>query len=241
MERLGRVAIEALRYTRQTLLPEFGEGGQLKLFHSSVLVVGAGGLGSPILLYLASAGIGRIGIIDSDVVSESNLNRQVLYTESDLGKPKASTAGQRLRELNSAISIDIYDERLSDRNPNNVAMGYDLIIDACDNLSTRHLLDSTCQQLGIPYLYGAIEGFIGQAALFLSDTTIRYGDLFPGNDSAGDNRPIGVVGATAGMLGALMASQAIRYLLGVPCPLASKLWRIDLTTLCIDFIELHAS
>lgn len=230
--------VGAKRYTRQTMLAEIGKIGQQKLSNSSVLVVGAGGLGAPILLYLASAGIGRIGIVDYDSVSESNLNRQVLYTESDIGKRKAHTASSRIRELNSHISIDIYDVRLSETNIISIATGYDLVIDTCDNFSTRTLLDVTCLQLGIPYLYGAIEGFVGQTALFLPDSKVRYRDLFPSYGSDEDDTPIGVMGATAGTLGSLMASQAIRYLLGIVCPLSYRLWRIDLATLDIDQIVL---
>lgn len=232
------MAVEARRYTRQIILPEVGESGQQKLSNSSVLVVGAGGLGAPILLYLASAGIGRIGIVDCDSVSVSNLNRQVLYTESDVGKSKAHTASTRIQELNSTIIVDTYDIRLSEDNAISIATGYDLIVDACDNLSTRTLLDTVSLQLRIPYLYGAIEGFVGQMALFLPNSQVRYKDLFPGYDIKRDHIPIGVMGATAGALGGLMASQAIRYLLDIACPISSRLWRIDLATLGVDLIEL---
>ncbi len=186
MERLGRVALGGMRYTRQTMLSEVGEDGQRRLAQSAALVVGAGGLGAPILLYLASAGVGHIGIVDGDSVSESNLNRQVLYTETDLGKRKAPTARERLRQLNGTLRIDAYDLYLSQSNALAIATGYDLIIDACDNLPTRHLLDTASQQLGIPYLYGAVEGFVGQTALFAPGGKVRYRDLFPpGEDEQG--------------------------------------------------------
>lgn len=238
MERLGRVALDDMRYTRQTMLSEVGEDGQRRLSQSATLIVGAGGLGAPILLYLASAGVGHIGIVDGDSVSESNLNRQVLYTETDLGKRKAPAARERLRQLNGTLRIDAYDLYLSQSNALAIATGYDLIIDACDNLPTRHLLDTTSEQLGIPYLYGAVEGFVGQTALFAPGGKVRYRDLFPPGEDEQGGTPVGILGATAGTLGALMASQAIRYLLGLESSLTSRLWRLNLSSLVVDQIAL---
>lgn len=154
------------RYTRQTGLPEIGEAGQEKLRRARVLLVGVGGLGAPISLYLTGAGIGHLGIIDDDVVSVSNLHRQVLYTEEEVGQPKAECAARRLRALNSDVEVTPYACRLTEANAEEIIRQYDLVVDGCDNYATRYLIDDVTARLGIPYIYGAVRGYEGQASVF---------------------------------------------------------------------------
>ena len=147
------------RYARQIMLPEIGFPGQLALAQASVLIVGAGGLGSPISLYLCTAGIGRIGLIDGDTVSESNLQRQILYTENETGQNKVECAKQTLSSRNESCRIDIYPHYLTEENAREIIEPYDIIVDGCDNYATRYLIDDWCCQLQKPYVYGSIEGF----------------------------------------------------------------------------------
>ncbi|MDO4790495.1 MAG: HesA/MoeB/ThiF family protein, partial [Porphyromonas sp.] len=234
MERLGRMDVKPTselsfteRYQRQIMLPEVGIAGQQRLADRRVLVVGAGGLGAPILYYLVASGVGHVGIVDFDTVSPSNLQRQILYQEKDLGKPKAITAVERLRRLNSDCSLTAYNERFSIENAERIASGYDLIIDGCDNLATRYLMDQTAETLSIPYLYGAVSEFVGQTSLFHYKGCGGYRDLFADFDASTDGSAVGIIGATAGFTGALMASEAIKILLGLPSALAGKLFRIN--------------
>ena len=153
------------RYDRQILLPEIGAEGQRKLSQAKVLIVGAGGLGSPIALYLAGAGVGVIGLMDDDKVSVSNLHRQVLYDETQVDMPKAECAKQRLNALNSDIIINAYPHRLTKDNASTIISQYDIVVDATDNFATRFIISDVCQALGKPYVYGAICGLDGQGAV----------------------------------------------------------------------------
>ena len=146
------------RYSRQIMLEPIGEAGQKKLSQASVLLVGVGGLGSPIALYLTGAGVGRLGLIDGDVVSESNLQRQVLYTEEEIGRPKAECARRRLQALSSTIEIDVYPYFLTRDNALSIIQNYDIVVDGCDNFATRYLIDDCCRETGKPYVYGTIGG-----------------------------------------------------------------------------------
>ena len=149
-----------MRYDRQMILPEIGEEGQRKLKQAKVLIVGVGGLGSPIALYLAGAGVGCIGLVDDDVVSISNLQRQVLYSEKELGKPKAICAAERLSALNSETTSQPYPTRLTEENAQEIISQYDIVVDGCDNFPTRYLINDICAKTGKVYVYGAICGFI---------------------------------------------------------------------------------
>lgn len=155
-----------MRYDRQMILPEIGEEGQRKLKQAKVLIVGVGGLGSPIALYLAGAGVGCIGLVDDDVVSISNLQRQVLYSEKELGKPKAICAAKRLSALNSEITSQPYPTRLTEENAQEIISQYDIVVDGCDNFSTRYLINDICAKTGKVYVYGAICSFEGQVSVF---------------------------------------------------------------------------
>ena len=208
-----------MRYDRQMILPEIGEEGQLKLKKAKVLIVGVGGLGSPIALYLAGAGVGCIGLVDDDRVSISNLQRQVLYSENELDKPKAVCAAERLSALNSGISILPYSTRLTEENAGNIIRKYDIVVDGCDNFATRYLINDICIEQRKPYVYGAICGFEGQVSVFnYGEMKKSYRDLYPNEEEMKrmPPPPKGVIGVTPAVVGSI---------------LAGKLWTIDLRTL----------
>lgn len=222
------------RYSRQISLDEIGPNGQAKLAKARVLVVGAGGLGSPVLMYLAAAGTGHIGIADDDRVSLSNLQRQILYSENDIGKTKVSVAAQRLSAMNGDLDVKAMSSRIDKENINNILNGYDVVIDCCDNYPTRALVEGHCHSLGIPYIYGAIQGFQGQVTIF-NDTTLRYKDLFP---SEMENASDSVIGMTAGIVGCTQAHEAVKLICGYGEPLINKLWTIDLRSMQSHIIDL---
>jgi len=222
------------RYDRQIALPELGESGQRKLSKAKVLIVGVGGLGSPIALYLAGAGVGVLGLVDDDTVSISNLQRQVLYSESEVGQPKAICAARRLRALNSGVEVRPFSFRVDEENAAALIGGYDLVVDGCDNFTTRYLLNDTCMALGKPYVYGAIQGFEGQVSVFgYGECSKTYRDLYPEEKetelmSAFDKS---VVGVTSAIVGSVEASEALKLICGYGEPLAGRLWTIDLRTM----------
>ena len=169
-----------MRYDRQIILPEIGEEGQKKLQEAKVLIVGVGGLGSPIALYLTGAGVGCLGLVDDDLVSITNLQRQVLYSEKELGKPKALCAAGRLSALNSGIRIYPYSTRLTKDNAYDIIQKYDIVVDGCDNFATRYLINDICIKQEKPYVYGAICGFEGQVSVFnYGNQKKNYRDLYP--------------------------------------------------------------
>lgn len=161
------------RYSRQISLPEIGEGGQEKLHKARVLIVGAGGLGSPAALYLAGAGVGTIGLADDDTVGISNLQRQILYTENEVGQLKVHCAAQRLRALNGNIEVHAYPFRLNRENARRLIADYDIVVDGCDNFSTRYLISDSCSALHKPYVYGAIQGFVSRRNRNIADARSR--------------------------------------------------------------------
>lgn len=224
---------EKERYDRQILLEEIGEKGQMKLKNARVLIVGVGGLGSPAALYLAGAGIGHLGLVDYDMVSESNLQRQVLYSEAETGKPKALCAKKRLEALNHTIRIEAYPIKLTKENAGEIIGNYDIVVDGCDNFSTRYLINDTCVRLGKVYVYGAIREFDGQVAVFNHQGGPNYRDLFP--DEKGTlnlPRPSkAVLGVTPGIVGCMEANEVLKIILGYGATLSGKLWHIDLKTL----------
>lgn len=222
------------RYSRQISLDEISPGGQAKLAEARVLVVGAGGLGSPVLIYLAAAGTGHIGIADDDRVSLSNLQRQILYTENDIGKTKVSVAAERLSAMNGDLDIKAVPSRINKENIHSILNGYDVVIDCCDNHTTRVLTEEHCHNIGIPYIYGAIQGFEGQVTIF-SDKTPRYGELFP---TELENASNAVIGMTAGIVGCTQAHEAVKLICGYGEPLINKLWTIDIRSMQSHIIEL---
>ena len=223
-----------MRYDRQMILPEIGEEGQLKLKKAKVLIVGVGGLGSPIALYLAGAGVGCIGLVDDDRVSISNLQRQVLYSENELDKPTAVCAAERLSALNSGISILPYSTRLTEENAGNIIRKYDIVVDGCDNFATRYLINDICIEQRKPYVYGAICGFEGQVSVFnYGEMKKSYRDLYPNEEEMKrmPPPPKGVIGVTPAVVGSIEATEVLKIICGFGDILAGKLWTIDLRTL----------
>ena len=227
------------RYARQTMWAEVGEEGQRRLLSSSVLIIGLGGLGAAVATYLTGAGVGRIGLCDPDRVSLSNLQRQVLYTEQQIGMPKAEEAARRLGSQSSSTRFDLYPDGLTEENGETLAAGYDLLVDCTDNFATRYLIDDICHRLGKPWVYGSIGEFRGQVAVMNHLNGRRYTDLYPDRDAlcALPRKTAGVIGAVPGVIGAMEASEALKLLAGFGDPLDGKLFSIDLLTLSTSIIE----
>lgn len=224
-----------IRYDRQMRLPEIGADGQEKLLRAAVLCVGAGGLGSPALLYLAAAGVGRIGIIDFDRVDESNLQRQVLFDVDAVGQFKAQQAAKRLKSLNPTLQIDAYDEELNAESAARLFPSYDIIIDGSDNFETKFLINDAAVKFGKPLVYGAIQGFDGQASVFNFKGGPCYRCLYPEKPKGRimNCAEAGVIGAVAGLIGVTQALQVIQLVTGHESfePLIGKLWTLDTKTL----------
>lgn len=225
------------RYQRQIQLKGFGEAGQQRLSTSSVLVVGAGGLGCPALLYLAAAGVGTIGIIDDDSVSLTNLHRQPLYKESDIGRPKVEVAARYLRDLNPSVVVKTFRERLSSHNSCHIFPFFDLIIDGSDNFATRYLVNDTCVLLGKAFVYGAVSQFEGQVAIFNQvcneKAGANYRDLFPEppkEDEVLNCAQAGVIGTLPGLIGTMQAAEAIKMLSGIGKPLYNTVYTFNMLT-----------
>ena len=221
---------QSARYARHLTLPEVGPEGQRLLNEASILVVGAGGLGSPALLYLAAAGIGRIGIIDDDSVDLSNLQRQVLHGTSAVGEAKVISAERRLNDLNPEVTIEAYEARLEVVNALDLIGGFDLVIDGSDNFSTRYLISDACEILGKPWVFGSIHRFEGQVTTFNLDGGPNYRDLFPKAppmELAPNCAEAGVLGVLPGIVGSIQATEAIKIILGVGEPLSGRLLVID--------------
>lgn len=229
------------RYSRQIMLPEIGEEGQARLAATKVLIVGVGGLGSPIALYLAGAGVGTLGLVDDDVVSLSNLPRQVLYTEEEVGDLKAVCASMRLAALNREVVINAYPGRLNAQNAHELIEQYDIVVDGCDNFTTRYVIDDVCAALGKPYVYGAINGFEGQVSVFhYGEVKKSYRDLYPDEkEMMGMPSPSkGVAGVTPAVTGSIEATEVLKIICGFGEVLAGKLWTIDLRTLQSNIFSL---
>ena len=210
---------EYLRYNRQTILPEIGDEGQEKLKKSKVLVIGAGGLGCPILQYIATAGVGTIGIVDFDKIEIHNLHRQILYTENQVGQAKAATAKSVLKKLNPLINVIAFEEKLTIENAARIIQDFDVVVDGCDNFATRYLVNDTCVALGKSLVYGSILGFEGQLAVFNHQGSKNLRDLFPEPPNPKDvpNCSLnGVLGTLPGMIGTMMAHETLKLILGLP-------------------------
>lgn len=221
---------EQYRYSRHLLMDEVGVKGQEQLKKASALVIGAGGLGCPALQYLAAAGVGHIGIIDDDVVDESNLQRQILYSTADLGKKKAKVAGEKLQQLNPNITVDVYEARLNNKNALRLFPLYDIILDGTDNFSTRYLVNDACLITGKPLVYGAIHKFDGQVSVFNYKQGPSYRCLFPeppDPETAPNCSEIGVLGVLPGIIGTLQATEVLKLILNLGTPLSGKLLLYD--------------
>jgi sulfur-carrier protein adenylyltransferase/sulfurtransferase len=221
---------ELLRYGRHLLLAEVGLEGQQRLKAARVLLVGAGGLGSPAALYLAAAGVGTLGIVDFDRVDLSNLQRQLLHGTGDVGRPKIDSATDRLREVNPHVSVEPYDVRLSSANALDIIARYDLVLDGTDNFATRYLVNDACVLLGKPNVYGSIFRFDGQASVFCTADGPCYRCLYPEPPPPGlvpSCAEGGVLGVLPGLIGTLQATEAIKLILGVGDTLAGRLLLVD--------------
>lgn len=237
---------EVERTSRQTLLPELGDVGQRRLAGARVLVVGAGGLGAPALLYLAAAGVGTLGIVDDDVVGLTDLHRQVIHAASGVGEPKVTSAANRLRELAPAVTVQPHRMRLTAQNAADLLSRYDLVVDGADNFPTRYLVSDTCAALGLPLVWGSVLRFDAQVAVFWSSppapapgVTLR--DLFPSAPPAGSVpscAQAGVLGALCGMVGAMMATEALKLLTGVGQVLLGRVAVVDALTMRVHEIPL---
>jgi sulfur-carrier protein adenylyltransferase/sulfurtransferase len=230
---------ELARYGRHLSLPEVGTEGQLKLKQARVLLIGAGGLGSPIALYLAAAGVGHIGLVDDDKVDVSNLQRQVAHGTRDVGRPKTSSARDRITDINPHVKVEVFQERLSSTNALKFFRDYDVIVDGTDNFPTRYLVNDTCVLLGKPYVYGSIYRFEGQASVFWAGHSACYRCLFPEPPPPGTVPSCaegGVLGVLPGIIGCIQANEAIKLIIGRGEPLFNRLLLLD--ALAMQFREL---
>jgi adenylyltransferase/sulfurtransferase len=221
---------EVRRYSRHLIIPDVGMTGQKRLKNARVLCVGAGGLGSPALLYLAAAGVGTLGIVDFDVVDESNLQRQVIHGQSDVGRPKAESARDSIRELNPLVNVVLHTERLDSDNAMEIFAQYDLIVDGTDNFATRYLVNDACVLLGKPYVWGSIYRFDGQASVFWAEYGPCYRCLYPEPPPPGmvpSCAEGGVLGVLCASIGSIQVNEAIKVITGIGEPLAGRLMIYD--------------
>lgn len=210
---------EFLRYNRQTILPEIGDLGQEKLKNAKVLVIGAGGLGCPILQYIATAGVGTIGIVDFDKIEIHNLHRQILYTEDQVGFSKALTAKATVEKLNPLIAVIAFEEKLTADTASRIMADFDFVVDGSDNFATRYLVNDTCVDLGKTLVYGSILGFEGQLAVFNHRGSKNLRDLFPEPPNPDDVPNCsfnGVLGTLPGMIGTMMAHETLKLIMDLP-------------------------
>ena len=221
---------EVRRYSRHLIIPDVGMTGQKRLKNARVLCVGAGGLGSPALLYLAAAGVGTLGIVDFDVVDESNLQRQIIHGQSDVGRPKAESARDSIRELNPLVNVVLHTERLDSDNAMEIFAQYDLIVDGTDNFATRYLVNDACVLLGKPYVWGSIYRFDGQASVFWAEYGPCYRCLYPEPPPPGmvpSCAEGGVLGVLCASIGSIQVNEAIKVITGIGEPLAGRLMIYD--------------
>src|SRR6266498_475717 len=221
---------EVARYSRHLIIPDVGVDGQKRLKNAKVLVVGAGGLGSPALLYLAAAGVGTLGIVEFDVVDESNLQRQIIHGQSDVGRSKAASAADKVREINPYVQVVIHETRLDSSNVMEIFGGYDLIVDGTDNFATRYLVNDACVLLGKPYVWGSIYRFDGQASVFWADHGPCYRCLYPEPPPPGmvpSCAEGGVLGVLCASIGSIQVNEAIKVLTGIGEPLVGRLMIYD--------------
>ncbi|WP_164926908.1 HesA/MoeB/ThiF family protein [Chlorobaculum tepidum] len=219
------------RYARHLALPEVGEAGQEKLLHSKVLVIGAGGLGSPAAFYLAAAGVGTIGLMDGDTVDLSNLQRQILHTTASVGANKTASAQERLKALDPSIRIETHPFRLRKENATEILARYDFVIDATDNFASRFLIARACHEASKPWSHGGIRNFHGQTMTIIPGQTACYCCIFHEEDESKEAIPQGPIGALPGVIGSIQAIEAIKYLLNIGTLLTDALMTFDALTM----------
>ena len=231
---------EQQRYKRHLMLPQVDEAGQEKIKNSRVLIVGVGGLGSPVAMELACAGVGTIGIVDFDVVDISNIQRQLLYTENSVGKSKVQQAKERLAAMNSEVNIICIEDRLDETNATEIFENYDIIVDATDNFDVRYVISDTCVKLGKPHIYGAIYEFYGQVAILggegpclrcLNPEPPKKGEIVEAKD-------VGVFGAIPGIIGSMQACETLKTILGCGRSLKNRMIFVDMLNMTFDEVEI---
>jgi len=235
--------VDMQRHARHLVLPQVGLEGQTKLAEAKVFVVGAGGLGSPVLLYLAAAGIGTIGIIDDDHVDISNLQRQVLHRTEDVGRLKVESAKEQLLALDPNLTIVEHEERLNPENVIDLFTGWDIVVDGTDNIPTRYLIDDACHLLSIPWVYGSIHRFEGQVSFFSTKENRRYRDLFPEAPPASalqNCAEAGVFGVLPGVIGSIQATEVIKYIVGMESSLIGRLLLYDAESMTMQSLGFDA-
>ena len=235
--------VDMQRHARHLVLPQVGPEGQKKLAEAKVFVVGAGGLGSPVLLYLAAAGIGTIGIIDDDHVDISNLQRQVLHRTEDVGRLKVESAKEQLLALDPNLTIVEHEERLNPENVIDLFTGWDIVVDGTDNIPTRYLIDDACHLLSIPWVYGSIHRFEGQVSFFSTKENRRYRDLFPEAPPASalqNCAEAGVFGVLPGVIGSIQATEVIKYIVGMESSLIGRLLLYDAESMTMQSLRFDA-
>ena len=235
-------AEELIRYNRHLILPGVGTDGQRRLKQTRALLVGAGGLGSPVAMYLAAAGIGHLGIVDSDVVDRSNLHRQILHGTSDIGRPKTASAADRLREINPNVTVTRFDDTLTSANALEILADHHIVIDGTDNFPTRYLVNDACVLLGKPNVYGSIIRFEGQASVFSHDDGPCYRCLFPEPPAPGlvpNCAEGGVFGVVPGIVGSIQATEAIKLALGLPETLSGQLLLVDVMRMRFRTVQIR--
>lgn len=233
---------ELQRYHRHLILPGMGEAGQRALKSSRVLLVGAGGLGSPAALYLAAAGVGHLGIVDDDVVELSNLQRQILHDTRDVGRPKVASAAARVRAANPHVEVATFHTRVTRANAMELIRGYDVVVDGSDNFATRYLINDACVLLGVPNVYGSVLRFDGQASIFCSADGPCYRCIFPSPPAPGtvpDCAEGGVLGVLPGLIGVIQATETIKLLTGAGESLVGRLLLVDALRMRFRTIELE--
>jgi molybdopterin/thiamine biosynthesis adenylyltransferase/rhodanese-related sulfurtransferase len=231
----GLDSIQADRYARHLVMPQVGPEGQARLLQSRILLVGLGGLNSPVALYLAAAGVGTLGLVDFDTVERSNLQRQIIHGESQLGAFKTQSAGDRIRDLNSTIETVVYDQRVTAGNAGDLLKSWDMVVDGTDSFSSRYALNDACVRQSKPLVYGAVMRFQGQVSVFWpaygdSDPASCFRCMMPNEPVAGDApgcAEAGVLGVMPGIVGALQANEALKLALGIGQPLVGSLLMID--------------
>ena len=231
---------EESRYQRQLIIPSVGPAGQEKLKRAKVMVVGAGGLGSPVLMYLAAAGVGTLGIVDPDEVRVSNLQRQILYITDDITRPKAEAAAEKISLINPLVTASAYPVRLGEDNAVDLLKGYDIAVDCTDNIASRYILSDATRTAGIPMVYGAVSQFMGQVTVFNYMGGPSYSDLFPEEmrrASDPDASETGVIGVLPGIIGSYQACEVIKIITGAGEILSGRLIQIDALNLRSEIIS----
>ncbi len=233
---------EVQRYSRHLIMPEVGMAGQKKLKAASILLIGAGGLGSPLAMYLAAAGVGRLGLVDYDIVDYTNLQRQIIHGTKDVGRPKLHSAKDRINDINPHVQVDTYEIPLTSANALEIFEPYDIIIDGTDNFPTRYLTNDACVLLGKPNVYGSIFRFEGQASVFYAKKGPCYRCLFPAPPPPGlvpSCAEGGVLGILPGTVGAIQATEAIKLILGIGESLIGRLMLYDALGMTVDEVKLR--